>query len=92
VIPETRKDEFVLVRPSVAFLIQQATGNVLVEFVDVRSLCNIDRITSESKDNEIYVPYHDFLSIDNRYLAVNNNDDPSIAEGGSHWFNIFRLD
>jgi sentrin-specific protease 8 len=25
-----------------------------------------------------------------RFLAVNNNDDPTIAEGGSHWF-ITRL-
>jgi hypothetical protein len=26
IVPETRKDEFVLVRPSVAFLIQQSAG------------------------------------------------------------------
>lgn len=24
-----------------------------------------------------------------RFLAVNNNDDPTIAEGGSHWFVTF---
>jgi hypothetical protein len=27
IIPEERKDEFMLVRPSVAFLIQQTAGN-----------------------------------------------------------------
>lgn len=31
VIPEARKDEFMLVRPSLAFLIQRTTGNKTYE-------------------------------------------------------------
>lgn len=86
VIPEGRKDEFMLIRPCVAFLIQQTTSNQRhTSFLSIRPFCNIDCVTAESSDSTIHVIA---LSGGNnsRFLAVNNNSDPSIAEGGSHWY------
>jgi len=59
----------------------------LEKWADNRPLCHIDGITAEFTDSSVYV-MSDLAAklISLRFLAVNNNDDPTIAEGGSHWY------
>lgn len=86
VIPDERKEEFMLVRPSVAFLIQQSPGILISKN---RLTLDLSTIASALPPNlrtarYLYAPFYANFA-NRRFLAVNNNDDPTIAEGGSHW-------
>ena len=88
IIPDDRKEEFMLVRPSVAFLIQQSPGTHMSTSMLTLDLSTIATALPPNLRTAryLYRPLAGFIN--RRFLAVNNNDDPTIAEGGSHWFVI----
>ena len=72
-----------LVRPSVAFLIQQTPGTYFATTL-IRSLGNLNSATTKLEHRTLsVVPLS--LRTNSSFLPVNNNPDPSVPEGGSHW-------
>jgi hypothetical protein len=55
--------------------------------VDLRPFRDIYCVAAKSTDVSIYVISPLISRLRHlRFLPVNNNDDPTIAEGGSHWY------
>ena len=87
---EDYRQEVLLVRPTVAYLIRHSQGSLsssstlghqLIDRCQQSSLC----IAYEYGKDKIHVP--DFRrSSKDSFFPINDNDDPS-GHGGSHWYN-----